>query len=141
MEIAGPVRGSRTCVTKYSPDGTRTRGTLNNCAHGVTPWNTYLTAEENWAGYFRNGDQQDQKPNLPREHARYGVRPSLGATAGTRRGGRRRVRALRRLDEGRNDATRTTATSRTPSAGWSRSIPFDPEQRAGQAHRARPLRA
>ncbi len=74
MEISGPVRGTAHLVTKYSPDGTRTRGTLNNCAHGVTPWNTYLAAEENWAGYFRNGDQQDQKPNLPREQARYGVR-------------------------------------------------------------------
>ncbi|MGK7861711.1 PhoX family protein [Falsiroseomonas sp. E2-1-a4] len=73
MEIAGPVRGHALLRTKYSPDGTRVRGTLNNCAHGVTPWNTYLAAEENWAGYFRNEDQQDQKPNLPREHARYGV--------------------------------------------------------------------
>ena len=73
MEIAGPVRGSAHVVTKYSPDGTKTRGTLNNCAHGVTPWNTYLTAEENWAGYFSNTDQLDQKPDLPREHARYGV--------------------------------------------------------------------
>lgn len=73
MDIAGPVRGSKHVLTKYSPDGTRTRGTLNNCAHGVTPWNTYITAEENWAGYFRNGDQTDQKPSLPLEHARYGV--------------------------------------------------------------------
>jgi secreted PhoX family phosphatase len=73
MEIAGPVRGSKHVVTKYAPDGARTRGTLNNCAHGVTPWNTYLTCEENWAGYFSNTDQEDQKPNLPREHARYGV--------------------------------------------------------------------
>ncbi len=73
MEISGPVRGSRHVVTKYAPDGTRARGTLNNCAHGVTPWNTYLTCEENWAGYFSNTDQEDQKPNLPREHARYGV--------------------------------------------------------------------
>ena len=73
MEFSGPVRGSRHLVTKYSPDGTRTRGTLNNCAHGHTPWNTYMTAEENWAGYFRNADRQDQKPSHPREHARYGV--------------------------------------------------------------------
>ncbi len=73
MAISGPVRGSAHVTTRYSPDGTRTRGTINNCAHGVTPWNTYMTAEENWAGYFRNGDRQDQKPNLPREHARYGV--------------------------------------------------------------------
>lgn len=73
MQIAGPVRGSHHLRTKYSPDGTMTRGTLNNCAHGVTPWNTYLTAEENWAGYFSNTTQIDQKPDLPREHARYGV--------------------------------------------------------------------
>jgi secreted PhoX family phosphatase len=73
MEISGPVRGHALVRTKYSPDGTRVRGTLNNCAHGVTPWNTYLTCEENWAGYFRNMDQVDQKPDLPREHARYGV--------------------------------------------------------------------
>lgn len=74
MELAGPVRGSDLVKTKYSPDGTRTRGTLNNCANGVTPWNTYIAAEENWAGYFVNRDTADQKPSLPREHARYGVR-------------------------------------------------------------------
>jgi secreted PhoX family phosphatase len=75
--ITGPASGSDLLKTKYSPDGTRTRGTLNNCAHGVTPWGTYMAAEENWAGYFRNGDtlpgNQDPEPNLPREHARYGV--------------------------------------------------------------------
>jgi secreted PhoX family phosphatase len=67
MQIAGPVRGHANLVTKFSPDGTRTRGTLNNCAHGVTPWNTYLAAEENWAGMFVNTGEQ------PREHDRYGV--------------------------------------------------------------------
>lgn len=76
MEFSGPVRGSDFLKTKYSPDGSRVRGTLNNCAHGVTPWNTYMTAEENWASYFRNGSQADGKPALPREHARYGVRPT-----------------------------------------------------------------
>lgn len=74
MQIAGPARGAPQLATKYSPDGTRVRGTLNNCAHGPTPWNTYMAAEENWAGYFRNGDVADGKPKLPREHARYGVR-------------------------------------------------------------------
>lgn len=73
IKIAGPVAGSDLVKTKFSPDGTMTRGTLNNCANGYTPWNTYLTCEENWAGYFRNGDMQDQKPNLPREQERYGV--------------------------------------------------------------------
>jgi len=74
MEIGGPARGAPHMRTLYSPDGTQARGTINDCAHGVTPWNTYLAAEENWAGYFRNGDQVDQKPDLPREHERYGVR-------------------------------------------------------------------
>ncbi len=73
MELSGPVRGSSHVRTKYSPDGIMTRGTVNNCAHGVTPWGTYMAAEENWAGYFANTDQIDQKPDLPREHARYGV--------------------------------------------------------------------
>lgn len=77
MMISGPVRGSDPVKTQYSPAGHMTRGTLNNCAHGVTPWNTYLAAEENWAGYFRNGDQEDQKPDLPREHSRYGVRTGV----------------------------------------------------------------
>ena len=68
MELAGPVRGSAKTVTKYSPDGSRTRGTLNNCGNGYTPWGTYLTCEENWAGYFMNADA-----DKPREHSRYGV--------------------------------------------------------------------
>ncbi|MEZ0469960.1 PhoX family protein [Luteimonas salinilitoris] len=72
MEIAGPVRGHAKLRTAYSPDGTRTRGTLNNCAHGYTPWNTYLTCEENWAGYFVNRGER------PREHARYGVATGSG---------------------------------------------------------------
>jgi len=77
MQISGPVRGTAHLRTRFSPDGTMTRGTLNNCAHGVTPWNTYLAAEENWAGYFSNTDQIDQKPALPREQARYGVPTNL----------------------------------------------------------------
>ena len=68
MEITGPARGHPKLVTAYSPDGTRTRGTLNNCGTGETPWATYLTCEENWAGYFVNRDT-----TRPREHTRYGV--------------------------------------------------------------------
>ncbi|AGA35143.1 Putative phosphatase [Thioalkalivibrio nitratireducens DSM 14787] len=75
MEIRGPVRGTDFVRTKFSPDGTMTRGTINNCAHGVTPWNTYLTCEENWAGYFRNRDNSGD--DQPREHQRYGVRAGI----------------------------------------------------------------
>jgi secreted PhoX family phosphatase len=51
--IHGPARGSAQLRTVYSPDATQGRGTINNCANGFTPWKTYLTCEENWAGYFR----------------------------------------------------------------------------------------
>ncbi|PSB06892.1 Tat pathway signal protein [filamentous cyanobacterium CCP2] len=98
MEIQGPVRGSDLVKTLYSPDGTRTRGTINNCAHGVTPWNTYLAAEENWAGYFRNADA-----TLPREHDRYGV-----STEGTRYG-------WDLADSGADEYTRFDASSKAGS--------------------------
>lgn len=68
MEIRGPVRGSELVKTKYSPDGTHTRGTLNNCAHGTTPWHTYLTCEENWASYFAAGAEAAR-----REFRRFGI--------------------------------------------------------------------
>ncbi len=53
MDLNGPVSGNALVQTKYSTTGVKTRGTLNNCANGVTPWGTYLTCEENWAGYFK----------------------------------------------------------------------------------------
>ncbi len=68
MDIRGPVRGYSKLVTTYSPNATETRGTLNNCAMGPTPWGTYLAAEENWHGYFANSDATQ-----PREQTRHGV--------------------------------------------------------------------
>lgn len=52
VDITGPARGDALLKTKYSTDGTKTRGTLNNCGSGKTPWGTYLSGEENWFGYF-----------------------------------------------------------------------------------------
>jgi len=49
----GPVRGNALLRTRFSNAGTDGRGTINNCANGFTAWTTYLTCEENWAGYFR----------------------------------------------------------------------------------------
>jgi len=75
MEIKGPVRGSDFAKTRFSPDGTLTRGTINNCASGYTPWGTYLTCEENWNGYFRN--QNSGYAGIPANdaasHRRYGI--------------------------------------------------------------------
>jgi secreted PhoX family phosphatase len=76
MKLSGPVAGTPHLVTKYSPNGTRTRGTVNNCANGYTPWGTYLTCEENWAGYFRRMAAVDNPKRTPKElasFARYGV--------------------------------------------------------------------
>jgi secreted PhoX family phosphatase len=52
MQINGPARGNAALRTRVSSDGTRSNGTINNCANGQLPWQTYLTCEENWAGYF-----------------------------------------------------------------------------------------
>ena len=49
----GPVRGNAQLRTAFSPDGAQGRGTINNCAFGFVLWGTFLTCEENWAGYFR----------------------------------------------------------------------------------------
>ncbi|MCK5770230.1 PhoX family phosphatase [Algiphilus sp.] len=76
MEITGPVRGSDLVRTGYSPNGTRTRGTLNNCANGYTPWGTYLTCEENWFSYFRRDDDVALRSDADNANlARYGIGP------------------------------------------------------------------
>lgn len=124
MKIAGPVRGSAAVRTRFSPDGTMTRGTLSNCAHGATPWNTYLAAEENWSSYFTNTDVEQ-----PREHARYGV-------SKTPRGGRYGWHLAR---SGADECIRFDASTRAASAtgdyrnepntyGWMVEIdPFNPD--------------
>jgi secreted PhoX family phosphatase len=59
IELSGPARGDALMVTKYSTSGTRARGTLNNCGTGKTPWGSFLTGEENWAGYFSRNATDD----------------------------------------------------------------------------------
>jgi uncharacterized protein len=127
--------------TRYSPDGTRTRGTLNNCAHGVTPWNTYMMAEENWAGYFINRVAANGRT---REQSRYGVRHNDSKPATSRYG-------WELADSGADEFARfdvsakgANATQDLPQRGqrfWldggGRSL--QPRQHAGQAHGAGPL--
>jgi secreted PhoX family phosphatase len=76
MKLSGPAARTAFMKTKFSPSGSMTRGTINNCAQGSTPWGTYLTCEENWAGYFRRIAATDDPNRTAKERtsfARYGV--------------------------------------------------------------------
>ncbi len=75
MTIHGPARGHELLRTANG-DGTTAHGTLNNCAHGITPWGTYLTCEENWNSYFRRGDDADAQTSAANSLLdRYGMGP------------------------------------------------------------------
>ncbi|MFT3736972.1 MAG: PhoX family phosphatase [Rhodocyclaceae bacterium] len=59
IEMAGPAKGHALLKTKFSTTGLKTRGTINNCGTGKTPWGTLLTGEENWSGYFKRASGDD----------------------------------------------------------------------------------
>jgi secreted PhoX family phosphatase len=61
-------------VTRWDTAGGMSRGTLNNCGHGKTPWGTYIGCEENWAVYFGMGSGAAAlDPKEMASRRRYGV--------------------------------------------------------------------
>jgi uncharacterized protein len=75
MEVTGPAAGHDRMKTNADPAGTRVLGTLNNCAGGVTPWGTFVTAEENFHGYFSG--------ELPAGHGEAAAYQRLGVPEGS----------------------------------------------------------
>jgi secreted PhoX family phosphatase len=79
MTVSGPAAGHERMKTTADPDGMTIIGTLNNCAGGMTPWGTYLMAEENFHGYFWTETRDAEgKPDLSAQPQaasmkRYGV--------------------------------------------------------------------
>jgi secreted PhoX family phosphatase len=88
VRIAGPAAGHALLQTKAftitalsttptgaTTDGYSGYGTINNCAHGITPWGTYLTCEENWNGNFGGTQAVDTSltTEVGRMNRRYGV--------------------------------------------------------------------
>jgi len=78
IRIGGPAAGHPWLRTSYDETGTRARGTLNNCAAGVTPWGTVLTAEENFNKYFGGSLDNIADTRVRSNHQRYGLRDETG---------------------------------------------------------------
>ncbi|MGY4878603.1 PhoX family protein [Vreelandella aquamarina] len=81
IDLAGPVAGSDYVKTRFSPEGTQTRGTNNNCGNGLTPWGTYIACEENWPNIFVHTGERfidDARIGIPTERGRYGWETSAG---------------------------------------------------------------
>lgn len=71
MVVTGPAAGHDRLKTSADGTGTKVLGTLNNCAGGVTPWGTYIMAEENFHGYFSGELPTDHREVA--NYERYGV--------------------------------------------------------------------
>lgn len=70
MRISGPAAGHGRLGTRTDPAGTRVIGTLSNCAGGVTPWGTVLSAEENFHLYFIGKGKHEREVDARK---RYGI--------------------------------------------------------------------
>ena len=157
MDFSGPVRGQTPASSRaYSPTGAAGRGTINNCANGTMPWHTYLTNEENWAGYFRREAGDNAAPHRrARRPVGRRVHPlRLGKTEQQRCAGRQLRLGDRRRTGGRRHPLSPSSTppstrparrrrhrrlpqrAQSNMAGWSRSTRSIPPRRRASAPRS-----
>ena len=78
MTIDGPAAGDDRLKTSTDKTGRKVMGTLNNCAGGITAWNTYLMAEENFRFYFWQDDYAKAKEVCSGKEAESAKRYGLG---------------------------------------------------------------
>ena len=75
MALTGPAAGHPRLQTAADPTGAAVLGTINNCSGGITPWGTWVMAEENFHGYFIS--------ELPEGHPETANYERLGLPEGT----------------------------------------------------------
>jgi len=72
FQLVGPAAGDERLRTAADETGLSVKGTLNNCAGGLTPWGTVLSGEENFNGYFDNRPAT-LDADLAASYDRYGI--------------------------------------------------------------------
>lgn len=73
MQLTGAAAGNHRLFTNYSDNGIDTWGTYGNCAGGLTPWGTVLTAEENIQDFF-SGEHANADIQQRENYQRFGIR-------------------------------------------------------------------
>jgi secreted PhoX family phosphatase len=73
IEISGPAR-THPFLNPHGEETPLAYGTFGNCAAGMTPWGTYVTAEENVDDFFGNGGAAALEPAMAAAHQRFGLR-------------------------------------------------------------------